>query len=729
MRVLVILGMLGAYLVWKFAANPEILVDQLIIGNPLEGEDTSAGMFILTPILGELIVFVFYWFKFNEWAGEGEAPAGFRPRPARHFTTWLRYIGWNTSYGLLMVAAYSLIVFFPDILFRLVESFSSASGNLQAPIPGLAEAQGLLAPLYRPGISPAEITPYAVMLTTVVWAGMRPFSEFEQRIRLRWQERAAIPSEAKSLVEIFSSDSKSFIPDDSIVEKVVSESEGKLSLDDFDSNNLSTDKWNRYARVEYLTYLLLRYNQAPVFSKLAQRYSAEFLDLKDSMLRLRERVVRRINDVHQAMVEDNMIGKNEDKPTLRESEQWLARLNENEERKLRKRYFNELNVELVAELERYWCDILQLIVCGVLAVGRSPVQRRYLLDAFGLNQKRQIPARLSWEKLTWVAGGALLIVFACSAIYHGIIGSLDISDFPFDAPKNMHEVLWWSFSACLMHSVAVVSGYAVQRSLDSQREELGLGKWHRPRRRDLIAEAAWAYCLGVSMNILLMSGLLAVDGKFADLGHYWWWALIPGVTAYFSALYTHMEYRPKQRREQPQGERIAYFPENQLIKSQSIATGIVALLVFTILESGNLWAYYESGRESLMIGGLTLGLYVTITSTVVGLALGRILSYWARTASFAGDAERRSDRQHVSEKTEWRRDEKDPLVVRLVSVSNNGAELECREELMIGSEGQIKIPSGELRRGRVFKEHGRFSIRLYGKRSKLFYIRFLDEVA
>ena len=116
MRILPLLGLLAAFLLVKLAGNPGVLLKQTVVGYQVTGEGINNGLFDITTILGEIIVFLFYWFKFNEWAGAGVAPKGFRPRPARHFTTWLRFLGWNTFYGLLMVGVYSVIVFFPELV-------------------------------------------------------------------------------------------------------------------------------------------------------------------------------------------------------------------------------------------------------------------------------------------------------------------------------------------------------------------------------------------------------------------------------------------------------------------------------------------------------------------------------------------------------------------------------------------------------------------------------------
>jgi len=140
MRALPLLGLLAAFLLVKLAGNPDIFAKQTVVGNPLPGGSAAGGIFDITTILGEIIVFLFYWFKFNEWAGADVAPKSFRLWPARHFTTWLRFLGWNTFYGLLMIGVYSVIIFFPEMISRVLDSFASASSTLKAPLPGVSVA-------------------------------------------------------------------------------------------------------------------------------------------------------------------------------------------------------------------------------------------------------------------------------------------------------------------------------------------------------------------------------------------------------------------------------------------------------------------------------------------------------------------------------------------------------------------------------------------------------------
>lgn len=725
MRVLPILGLFAAFLLVKLAGNPELLAERQIVGNPLLGKDGATRFLDLTTFLGVIFVFLFYWFKFNEWAGAGDAPTGFRPRPARHFTTWLRYLGWNTLYGSMMVGGYAIIVFFPELVYRIVDSFVGAAGSFNAPVPGVTEIQKMLDPVLFLGesglqnpIEPAKLAPYAVMLTTVVWAGMRPFSEFERRLRLRLQERAAIPTQARELVETFEKDENNFVPEKETVAEVVKHLEGN-ALDVEDFYDSGEQLWFLYARTEYLNHLLLKYNRSPVFSRLAERYVDEFKDLETSIFSLRDRVAQRISDIHDLIPEgmhqdiatkkvevSSRDRKRTVRHTLKASELRLVDSLEGAGNS-QKVYFRKQKKELKAELHAASRNVVQLIVCGVLAVGRSPTQRRDLLEAFGLRQQGRITIQLDPVTLTWVAGGALLTVFLCSTVYlfaQMQLGLADSGELPMGMiPEGMDDVLWWSVVACFMHLFATAGGYASQRSLETNRERLRIGKARPLMPRAQVAEALWSASFGLSLNIFLLGALAASAGNFGGLCKMWWWATVPGVTAFFAALYTQ-----KVERSQIQ--------LNRLLWLQAFITGLVATLVFMLLHGGFLWgpiAQEISGVAKL--GVLVFGFYVAFTTTILGLALGMSLHMWVMAERYAGQPNRRSEKRQrffLFKRAKWRTDSGE-LLVRALSISSSGAELKSTRPLEVESEGHIEIAGRKARRARVLRNNDQDPRRCY----------------
>ncbi len=737
MRALPILSLLAAFLLVKLSGSPSLAVEHQIVGNPILHEDWWNSVFDLTTVLGEIIVFIFYWFKFNEWAGAGEAPVGFHPRPARHFTTWLRYLGWNTLYGLLMVGSYSLIVFFPDLVSRLIDAFAGASINLNSQVHSVTVFQELLHTIFPQNglgvhdpVQTATLAPYAVMLTTVVWAGMRPFSEFERRLRLRLQERAAIPTQARQLIEAFQKDENSFVPEKDIVVEVIKHMEShSLEVQDFSDSGESL--WFLYARTRYLYHLLLKYNRSPVFSRLAERYIAEFKDLEESMSRLQGQIAQRIADIQELIFDeqrkeksaqtDEQIGlekKRMPKSTLKKSELWLTEFLERAS-KSQVSYFRKQQEELRVALDAASWDVVQLIVCGVLAVGRSLTHRRDLLEAFGLKEKDRISIQLDSVTLTWVAGGALLIVFLCSTVYffaQSAINGVQLTELAKKLnnnhlnviPKDMHTVLSWSVSACLMHLLAIAGGYVLQRSLETNRERLRIGKPRSLMPRAQMAEAIWSASFGFSLNIFLIGAFAAAAGRFQSLGTNWWWAAVPGVTAFFAALYTQKVDRSS----------------HQLISlrfMQGAATGLMAILIFALLYTDALWGasgQQVPGKAKLCI--LIFGLYVGVTTTILGLALGKILHIWVTAERYAGQSDRRRDkrRSFLFKKAVWRTDSGE-LLVRAVSVSSSGAELMSPTPLEIESEGQVEIVGKNPRRARVLRNDS--------ENSRHCYVQFLEE--
>jgi len=716
MRALPILGLLISFLLVKFSQQPELLQKPVIIGYSPVGQDGAVGLLGLTTLIGGLIVFLFYWFKFNEWAGSGEAPSGFRPRPARHFTTWIRFLGWNSFYALLMVICYSVIVFFPEFVFRLVDSFVGAAGMTNTPLPGMEDMRSLFQEFLYQGRSttsatppqPDEIAPFAVMLTTVVWAGMRPFAEFEKRFRHRLQENAAIPTQAKELIKTFAKVGN-FVPEEAIVNNVVEGLRGnQLQAEDFEDKGNSL--WFLYARIKYLQYLLSEYKTAPVLSRLAERYDYEFRDLEINIEQLKNQAKQRIADIEQFAEDLKLLGSGSSEqsaskhgdelsanPTLKLAEQWLAK-NLLKADKFREDHLTKQKDELRKTLESVSNDIIQLIVCGVLAVGRSPAQRWDMLEAFGLTDHEKKNIQMDAATLTWVAGITLSVVFTCSLIYYGLAQYLGIPDKLSGSlmgemiPQDITKVLGWSIMACLMHLLATASGYLYQRCLETNRERLRIGKQRPLRTMAQIAEAIWAAVIGFSVNVILIGAFIAMDNKFAMLGSFWWWALVPAVTAFFTALYSQKVERKEAQR-------------SKLLWCQGTVTGLTATIVFILLYTTHFWSGTGQTIDGINLGAiLVMGLYISITTTMLGTALGYILNLWVIAEKYAKQSNQRSDPRRflLFNKGKWKT-ESNALPVRAMSLSSSGAEIKSNKPLMLDSEGDLKLPTLKTRRARVIR--------------------------
>ncbi len=710
MRILPILGLLAAFLLIKLSGNADLLEKYTMVGYR---EGDGSGFLGLTTILGYLIVFFFYWFKFNEWAGAGAAPKGFRPRPARHFTTWLRFLGWNSFYGLLMVGVYSVIVFFPDLIFRLLASFSDASTAVNAPIPILPALLKVFGRMPYPGelngldpVSPVDIAPYAVMITTVVWAGMRPFSEFERRFRLRLQERAAIPTEAKTLIETFESEMDSFVPEAKVIEEILKEQQGRLfEADDF--NDSGETLWFLMARAQYLYHLLQKYNREPVFARLAERYDDEFMDVKAKMARLHVLAEQRIADINKTIHDEQIsqpvdathsattnLQKTFHKETLKSAEQLLSEQLESAT-KFKRIYFQKQEKDLMNAVKETSEDIVRLIVCSVLAVARSTQHCRDLLKAFGLKQCNRIPRQLDTVVVTLIAGGALSITFFCSLIYYTIEKKFGTGNARI-VPEDIDGVLYWAVTATLMHLLATVGGYFCQRTLEIGKARLQIGEMKaRPLAvRAQVSEALWSATFGFSLNVFLLGALNAYGGTFETLNTLWWWAFVPTVTAFFAALYTQRVERSR-------------YQLSWLVWAQGTATGLVSLLVFYLLFSdvlADVWLF---------------GAYLTITTVILGLALSTILQQWVegieKPADKLGAPDQRKERRWrpLFRRAKWRSAKGEEWPARVLNVSSLGAELRMRTPLKVESEGVVKIIGREEQRARVVRKDHLDAHRIY----------------
>ncbi len=692
MRYLSLFGIVAAIILVNLAGGTETLV----VGHQESGDAADV---LRWTVVGAVIVFVFYWIKFNEWAGNGQSPPGFRPRPVRHFTTWVRYLGWNSLYGLVMVGAYSALVFFPDVIIRFSQSFDNVTKILN-----LGEVLSLLKLDADHLPSTVELVPGAVMFITAVWAGMPPFSHFEKRIRLRWQENAAIPSQARQLVEAFREDvegENNFAPDPKTVGEVIRQLEGQpLETEDFSDSGKSI--WFLYARVNYLYFMLEKQNRSPLFSRLADRYGDEFKDLEKNMVQLRKQVLQRISDIQDLCDHELDPQFRENSPALQENREAgnLKGKLRNDERwldsyllqasKAEKAYFQRQKEELLRALDDVSQDIIQLIVCGVLAVGRSLTQRSDLLASFGLKNTDRIIIQLDSVTLTWIALSASGVVFICSTIYFFLEKALGQQGGPI--PVNMSQVFQWSVFACLMHLTAIGGSYVVQRSLENDRDSI---KYNKPKLlspRAQVAEAVWAAVFGISINVYLLGLFTSLNGRFSSLEHVWWWAAIPGVTAFFAALYTQNVQRSDRELK-------------NLLWWQSLATGSMAFVVFIIIHFNNLYVVDVAGT-TFDWNYVVFGIYAVVTNMILGRALGKTLYIWVVAERYTGFANRRSNtrRNYFFKRAKWRSDAGE-MLVRAVSVSSSGAELKTPEPLSVNSTGQFVLSNRKIRQAIVLRNH------------------------
>ena len=317
--------------------------------------------------------------------------------------------------------------------------------------------------------------------------------------------------------------------------------------------------------------------------------------------------------------------------------------------------------------------------------------------------KDRIPIQLKGQTLTLLAVGTLFIVFLCSTVYFFVSKDLAGPENLKLIPQNLNEALFWSVSACVMHLLGIVAGYTVQQSLETQRRRMQLGKARPPTRTELFAEATWAAAFGISLNVFFLALLVFLQGNFTSLVNVWWWACIPGVTAFFAAVYTQQDnrYRLFGRGLERNGKR----RDRQIMVSQVVMTGAVATLIAAAL-------YHESiNLENQKM--LAFLVYSAITTSLIGLTLALILREWVHAEQqHVGEIDRRGNRRIYEGEAQWQ-DAGQTLEVRTCTISDNGAEITATEGLEVGGEGKIRILPDAPRLARVIRQDEQDTNRYY----------------
>lgn len=722
MRVIIFLGTAGAYLIWKLAVNPGLLEATPSVGYHLDTDSAAGEIDGIALLIGELVVFFFYWVKFREWAGEGEAPGGFTPRPVNHFTTWLRFLAWSCAYGVIMVGIFNMIVFFPDLISRIFHSYLQASSEMQMSFTGIGEAETLNQAilgneLEQRFIGPEgtnELIPYAVILVTVVWSGLQPFASFERRFRLDLQQRAAIPNQASSLVKALRSPYLHFMNDDNRQSQVVKKSNGLLDNEDFRKSDDDTDLWSLYAQLEYLFQQLEDYRHKPVFEPLISQHASDYQLMEKRMGELRQQLQQRITEIENELTDNQKHPPN--LMTLRSADQLLAELNEEQVSRLRTSHFSVQRDNLSMQINDTWTELLQLVVCSVLAVGHTSRHRQQLFEDFGLKLP-PTAAQLDADTILNISGIVLGAVFVTSLTYFIIEPRLD-GALPPHVPKDVTAVLFWSFSAMIMHLLGAIAGYTTQRTLEQQRERMFLGEPRPASKSERSAEILLAGLSGTVLNVYFLAGMLALNGAFEQLAVNWWWALTPGATAAFTAVYAQIE---SQRR--LTGNTDIYFHtkvRSRLLVFQAAATATVALVVAILLN-------YETSDQIMNIEGkmFLYVAYIVITGAAIGIGCGLLLSHWASVradewiahhnqARGLEQAERRVNRRPYRARATWETDDQTHQV-KVFSISENGAAVYSSQALEKDSVGKLRIGNKITRNAVVLRDddqnHGYFYLK------------------
>ena len=265
-------------IVGSYGKSP-IPAPETVVGNPLE--QGSGYTFPFNVIAGTIIVFIFYWIKFGQWTGPAEAPLGYRPKPTRHFTTWLRYSGWAGIYAFFMVLIFAICIYMPgfvtSILQAIIDFEVPQLSGTHSPIKKFIEVLSQN--------EPGPIAPYALIFVTLVWAGA--FGEWEKAIRKKLQESALIPLEAKRLIDAFQNKTEYFSPNDEVIDRIIDALPTGI-LNRADINNNNNRRQTIFLQCENILHRFDDLAGNRVFAKIKKRYEVEYNDAKENLDQIRE---------------------------------------------------------------------------------------------------------------------------------------------------------------------------------------------------------------------------------------------------------------------------------------------------------------------------------------------------------------------------------------------------------------------------------------------------------
>jgi hypothetical protein len=279
---------LSLFLIYA-AYNPTLIQGPETAGRSFNGDGTLLDPINLTSIIGGIFVFVFYWLKFARWPGPEGAPAGFKPLPTRHFTTWLRYVGWSFVYSSAMMVCYFMIILFPQTVINVFHILLTPDVAAHMPgvdpsilsslLPYLEESEGRL--------DPNTIVPYAIILVTLAWSS--GFSKWERSFRRTLQESALIPSEAQRLVQFFEDEPDRFSPKKKQIKRVLKRFPNNLLVkEDFKGEE---NRWlMKYAQCEYLIERIMRLGGTRSFARIISRYKNDLDEVRAKADNLRDQL-------------------------------------------------------------------------------------------------------------------------------------------------------------------------------------------------------------------------------------------------------------------------------------------------------------------------------------------------------------------------------------------------------------------------------------------------------
>lgn len=698
MKLLIWVSVLSSVFLILSASNPILLSMPDTIGLDLRGDQqqpVGSRVIDLWTVIGGIVVFIYYWTKFGQWHGEEGAPPGFKPQPARHFTTWLRYSSWAGFYAAIMVGCYLLIVLFPTIFLMFIGLLKNMGVIKQLSMdPDLFHSLQKAILINDRSLNSAMLAPYAVIIVILVWAGA--CKKQESKARRKLQESALIPNEAQGLIyhlrqietvfdsENFKPDQEHFekaffLPDSDTLKKILGKMPTLISAEEFrriDKDYLvkfcmclylkerlksmragsgSADIWRIYEtelsdvekRLSMLQDDMERYReelvQALEYAKKIEKYESEHATLKievnklnqtmsirdfvslstmpEDELRRRyqeERIqfLEEVNDLQKKLNDQSnlstMLRSAEDDRIAYDS-LTLPQIKEMREKTavkrlpFERRYFKNAEKRLENRIDQSFRILQQIIACGVLAVGKSYRRRLQLFDSLGLKMPGLTGIPLN-RNFFLRAGVCIAAWFGASTIaYWYLFDKIKVIEsctrFTVPAPSGFTGAVIWTLSAVIMHTVGIVAAYLVENALLTDQKRVGNGAPTNLINTDFVL----SFLFGAALNIFLLSIMMASAERFHLLTDRWCWALVPGLTAYFTAYYISQS-------------KTIVAPSMYMVALQGVLTALMSLIVVLLI-------WDVSPADFTMIFNCPRALTFFLYSLVSTLIVGAMLSY------------------------------------------------------------------------------------------------------
>jgi hypothetical protein len=620
MRGLLILTAPLAILLIIVSYNPIILE-----GMDSAGKSENSGLNSLSfiSIIGGLFVFAFYKMKFSRWPGPNASPAGFLPHPTGHFTTWLRYTIWSFVYASSMTMLYMIIILFPKAFINLfqimAEKVISASTGADLGIfDKIASQVNLSEQFYDPNV----LVPFAVIVVTFVWAGA--FGKHERKFRSTIQEAALIPNEAQRLISILEEDASAFKPDTECQNIVIKQSKKNgiiLNNRDFSPSNGSSIF--KYTQSLYIDLKINTLKKDTDFSKIIERYKHDIENHKNYLHSLTDRWA----NYKKALCELIAYILNRRKPANPKNKIDAEKLMSMPISKIEKikfkieknipsflnEYFNEEKLYLDKSSGQCLKNLLQIVVCGVLALGKMPIKRRYLLEKvsyfvskeFGLNVNRNYIAMVIITLSVIVFLGTLVLILINH--FFGIHLGNDGIILKKLVPQGPGTIGLWTVYTLMMHLIAIFCGFLIIKTSTQQSEE-------SENTGFPFADLTECFIFGFSLSTILLVVLnfpYFPYYKWQQIAESWAWSFVPAITASFAGFYfteTCLLAKPK----------TAY----SIL--QGAITSFASLTIIVLIYDQYIFLSPSPIPKEL----ISFSVYSLILSFLIGFALSHIIQSW-----------------------------------------------------------------------------------------------------